>query len=70
MDLRKIRLWVAVFGVLIALYSLVFAVDYSELNWTNNSSAYLQVLTGVCIAVAMFFSNKIESKRLNEKDKE
>lgn len=70
MDLRKVRIVVGVFGVLIALYSIVFAVDYSNLNWMSNSSAYIQILSGACIAVAMFFSNKIESKRLNENDKE
>ena len=66
MELRKIRIVVAAFGVLIALYSLIFSVNYSELNWTANSSPYLQVITGVCVAVAMIFSNKVESKRLNE----
>ena len=54
-------------GACIIFVAWLFLMDYTNLSWSNNKSAYLGIVVSALIVVNMFMSNKQEKakKKIN-----
>ena len=62
LKIQKIRFVVAVLaGILIIIH--LFRIDYQNMSWTENKSAYLGIISMSLIMIAMLLSNKESQKK-------
>ncbi len=59
--MKKTRITLIVFAVIIIVVQL-FHINYSDLSWGVNASAYISISSMVLLIIAMVASNKHDKK--------